>query len=135
MTIKERLQGVREGKHFTRHGAYVFDRRLFRAALLVILLLAVSAVVESGVEDRLVYSCNEPVPCRNPFRTEEGFCTLTGEQAQYCDPAIIQAGEVIGEPPGLFRNYFLELSVFAVFAAFLLNHYFHNREAMRAWRE
>lgn len=129
MSLSSRLQGVSVGRYKVRHGRYFFDKRVFWGVLSILVILGFVAAWQMGFKEYVVvYSCDEPVPCRNPFRDELGFCTV--DNRILCEPPLLQPGEIIGEaPPWLARNY-PKIGFLVIIAGFLLNHFLFNRD----WR-
>lgn len=115
---------------------YVTDRRVGAGILLA--MLAIAAVAWGGAgfpgwgEQVMRLECHEPVPCRNPYRTEEGHCILQGSLVRYCEPALIAPGEVVtvgGRLPW-YTEYADALVLAVLIVGVLVNHILHNRR----WR-
>lgn len=125
--LERRLQGERLDRwRMRRANGYVIDRRFFLVALGLIVVLGFVGWWQMDFSSyRWVYWCDGPLPCRNPWMNDFGYCESS--HIEFCSPAVIMPGQVIGDvPPWILRHLF-SIGVGLTLAAFALNHATHNK--------
>lgn len=111
----------------TKRHVYRFDRRIFGAIFLFILLWVGAAMWESGfTREELVLKCNSLQPCLNPYLDELGFCTA--KNPAWCEPRVIQPGETVGNEPGFFAGSAGAFATLLTLLGLTVNHAVHNNE-------
>ena len=63
--------------------------------------------------------------CINPYYDDS--CKITGVE---CEPELMYAGEMIGEPPSIYANLFVYFALFGFLFVLLFNHFLYNAD----WR-
>jgi hypothetical protein len=116
-------------------GGYVFDRRVFWAVLIVVMIFVAAALVESGFVVRCVEQyCPEdrPIGCVNAFVMPGpgGFVCMV-DDSSWCEPALLRPGERVGCSPGFFQRHAGFYSLLIVLAGFVANHGMHNIRRVR----
>ena len=113
---KTLLQKIDLGKRFPNH----IDKKIIRAGFIVVLVIQVIALMQTGFNFNPVWvECNKDV-CSNPFFEATGeLCDIT---PNLCTVPILNKGEVIGSKPPAFARSANFLSWLALIAASVVNY-------------
>lgn len=134
--IYERLREInRRGLLDSMAPDYKIDKRIFRAALLITLLLAFIAAAEAGFQWRAVsFSCPSDGPtCFNPFNPENAPGYLRPSVAAKCpDPDLCRIvkfapGETWGGHPSFLMEHFGLVVLVLWGGALVYNHVENNQ--------
>lgn len=116
------------------HG-YIYDRRIFWVAMILIILVGVFIMGGYGFDfsPRFYFKCEYPGPCKNPLIDarcnvlfKSGSCADLCKE-EWCKQEFLLVGEYgTKRPDGLIKFYlFIVMLIMAV--SLFANHYFHNK--------
>lgn len=112
---------------FTKYGVYnpyYFEKKIFRFALLLIVLLLIITVIDIGsFRSQHYINCEadgQPL-CINPYYNFEPC-----PHESLCAKEFLMDGEEYGRPPSKMNEVFLPLFFLLIFLAFIFNHIKNN---------
>jgi len=114
-----------------------FDKRIFRIAIVLLVLLAIPAFLTDSFGTSFYFSCESEKGCTNPCYDcfhpnlitppcEERFLTWC-ELHSDNNSMYISPGQILGDKPSKYYDLYYYILAFTIVLAFGLNHLFYTR--------
>jgi DNA-directed RNA polymerase subunit RPC12/RpoP len=117
---------------YTKIKGYQFDKYIFRAMFIILLLSVIIVWIMRGGGDprteyiHLVCPCDQPRPCANPLYQNYQYAGWPGISDELLDTENILPCFEINRPP-IYIKFFGEVVILMIIIAILINHLAHNR--------